>query len=382
MNTVDSQPRVDLLILARLATAGPRPLSVRKLEEDLFRFVEARLARREWTTLCGERLAALLERGDVDERRAVTATGLARLREGLGVDALPSTWAAVWQALVPALALALPGTAWTELKTAGKLRARLIRQHHGLAVSATPTLAQAVDAQAWQQLGVAGKGSLTAAQVKLALMQQALGIPVRTVAEAVNAWCWTILGQPPQVTFPMAKLRRVLLERTLGESLRAPALDAGKVAEWLSTKAAGTTTSSIESVRRALVSRWLFGGTAESTPPASEAVEKLPSTQPIELEPWARQVQAVAEATEAGREGPDRVFIASVWRALESVPALAGLSLEAFKARLVEANRAGLLRLHRADLANLLDRALVQESETQHLTATFHFIETSPRRPS
>jgi hypothetical protein len=375
--------RLDLLILARLATAGARPPSPRKLEDALFPFVEARLSRSEWSSRCTERLEDLRAAGEIDERRAVTKSGLDRLREALGVRTLPSKWGQIWQALLPALALDLPGSSWSEISSASKLRARLIRQHRELDLPPTPTLGQAVDAQAWQAIGTDTKGKLGAQKLKLVLMQRALGIPVRSIAEAVNAFCWTLLGEEPRTDFSMGRVRRVLLERTLDTKLRAPSLDATKVGEWLATDAAGTPKREIDVIRRSLVSRWLFA--PRTTPPeiyeegttASVAREPAPDEQ-LPLERWARRVQALADATARGRYGDERVFIASVWReALDKSIALHE-TLEAFKARLVEANRAGLLRLHRADLVGAMDAALVDESETRHLNATFHFIETTP----
>lgn len=402
MNEASVQ-RLDLLLLARLATAGPRPPAPSKLESDLFPLVEARLSRREWASQCAERLEALRAAGDVDERRVPTKTGLQRLRKALGVAELPAKWPAVWQALVPALVLELPGSRWQELAKADQLRARLIRRHRRLPVPETASLAQVVDAQAWQELGgpAKGKGKLGAQAVKLAIMEKALGIPVRTITEAVNAYCWTLLGEPAQVDFSMGKLRRVLLQRSLGKSLRAPTLSGAKVGELLATEAVGTTTSSIDVVRRSLVSRWIFGESgsgdrssgeprpaaraAGDAPPPSPAPPASPppsvvAAEPLSLEPWAKQLQALADRSEHGRYGDDRVFIAAVWRAAQAVPALAEPSLEAFKARLLEANRKRLLQLHRADLVGAMDRNLVRESETSHLNATFHFIETHPRR--
>jgi hypothetical protein len=391
----DEQQRLDLLILARLATAGPRPPSLRKLQDDLFVFVEAQLSRGEWSSRCTERLEALRARGDVDERRVPTDAGSTRVRAALGVEVLPDKWTAVWQALVPALVLDLPGARWAELAKAENLRGRLIRQHRRLDASEVPTLGEAVDAQAWEQLGVDETGALGATRVKLALMRQALGIPVRSIAEAVNAYCWTLLGEPAQVDFPLGRLRRVLLEKTLGTTLRAKTLDASKVGELLSTEAAGTTKAEINVIRRALVSRWIFDGAkaagragvpspgAAATAEVVEvAVARPAASDPSSLEHWAREVQAVANATQTGRYGDERVFISSAWHAAQARSSLSGTSLDAFKAQLVAANRAGLLRLHRADLVGAMDRTLVRESETQHLTATFHFIETHSRRPA
>jgi hypothetical protein len=347
--TDDHSQRLDLLILARLATAGKRSLTPRKLEEELFQLVEARLSRREWAHLCCERLAALRAREHIDERRVPTAAGLTRLHAGLGLDKLPGQWPKVWRALLPALELELPGSQWAELAEADKLRARVVRQHRGLDLPATPTLTQVADAQVWRELGVEDRGKLT-----------------------------------------LGKLRRALTERSLGAAPRAKTLDARQVGTLLATQAVGATKTNIDVIQRALVSRWLFGVGApaarprdgEPRPAAALPASAPPLTilEPLSLEPWAKQLQALADHAEHGRYGDDRVFIAAVWRAAQGVPALAEPSLEAFKARLLEANRKRLLQLHRADLVGAMDRTLVRESETSHLNSTFHFIETHPRR--
>lgn len=413
--------RLDLLLLARLATAGRRPPTPTKLESELFAFVEARLARREWSSQCAQRLQSLQARGWLDDRRTPTPAALEHLREALGVQRLPGQWKEIWQALVPAITLQLPASRWSEIATADKLRARLIREHYGLGIPPTPTLTEAVDAQAWQELGLDRANKLGEKDVKLALMQQALGIPVRTLTEAVNAYCWTLLGEPPQVDFSLLELRRVLLQRTQGAVLRTPKLDARKVGERLATDAAGTTTGGIDVIRRALVGRWIFeqasarpdtteahGSTqaATSEPASLERPARSPSatvpsatvpsatvpsatvssatvpsaSEPASLERWAARVQAVADATSTGRYGDQRVFIAAVWRATQADSDGLHAPLPDFKTRLVEANRAGLLRLHRADLVGAMDAALVRESETHHLNATFHFIEIQSQR--
>jgi hypothetical protein len=46
-----------------------------------------------------------------------------------------------------------------------------------------------------------------------------------------------------------------------------------------------------------------------------------------------------------------------------------------FKARLTEANHAGLLSLSRADLVEVMDPADVDASEACYLHAVFHFIQ-------
>jgi hypothetical protein len=340
--------RPSLLILARLASSKRSPPSVEKLEQDLFPFVEARLSRREWSSQLETRLAALRAEKLLDARRVPTPQGLERLRKALGVRELPARWSEIWRALVPALALELPGSQWSEVASADRLRARLIRQDRELSLPELPTLAQAVDAQLWQALDLPGTGPLT-----------------------------------------LGKLRRALLERTLGTSLRAKSIDAAEVGRWLATTAAGTTTRDIAAIQRALVGRWVFDSAAAEDPGAPEpprtrerARKPPPASESSSLAGWAGQVQALADATQAGRYGDERVFIAAVWRAAQTGPAALDGSLSAFKARLVEANRASLLRLHRADLVGAMDEQLVRDSETRHLNAIFHFIEIQPRRVS
>lgn len=351
----DEQPqRLDLLILARLSTTIRRPPSVKKLESELFPLVEARLSRSEWSSQLAERLAALSTKGAIDARRVPTPKGLERLRDALGVRELPTRWSEFSRALIPALALALPGAQWSEVASADELRARIIRQDRRLSLPELPTLAQAVDAQIWQALGFDETGPLS-----------------------------------------LGTLRRAVLERTLGVSLRAKSIDVGDVGQWLASAATGTTTNNIVASQRALVGRWLFEGEASRLPAAVSKTPKGPPeplpkpppkpespSHPFPLERWAEQVQALAEATSTGRYGDERVFIAAVWRAAQAGPTALHDPLPEFKARLVEANRAGLMRLHRADLVGAMDQQLVRESETRHLNATFHFVEIHPRRAS
>ncbi|MCX4243947.1 hypothetical protein [Paraliomyxa miuraensis] len=348
----ECSPRLDLLILAKLATTSKRPPSVGRLEQDLLPFVEARLSRREWSSRLAERVEVLRGNGELDARRVPTQKGLQRLRRALGVRDLPARWSEIWRALIPALMLELPGEQWLEVASADKLRARLIRQSRGLVLPEIPTLAQAVDAQIWQALGLPEAGPLT-----------------------------------------LGKLRRAVLERTLGVSIRAKSIDGPEAGRWLATAAAGTPTRDIIAIQRALIGRWLFEAKVPDTADErkvdpkqgrakSLAVASSRGSEPMPLERWAERIQRLADTVQSGRYGEERAFIASVWQAAQADPTAPHDSLPAFKTRLVEANRAGLLRLHRADLVGAMDERLVRESETRHLNATFHFIEIDPRRPS
>lgn len=107
-----------------------------------------------------------------------------------------------------------------------------------------------------------------------------------------------------------------------------------------------------------------------STPPA-------PTTPPT-LEAFAAAVRtaaARAAAVPGATFGWRKVFIAPVWDAIREAPAAAGLDLAAFKRRLLEAHRAGLVVLSRADLTHAMDPDMVARSDVRTDFASYNFIE-------
>jgi hypothetical protein len=93
-----------------------------------------------------------------------------------------------------------------------------------------------------------------------------------------------------------------------------------------------------------------------------------------DLAAFAEAVLDSARKSRSGHFGDDRVFISHVWKRFKRVHPSSGLDLESFKERLVEANRARLLSLARADMSPMLERKDVEASEIRYLTATFHFL--------
>lgn len=81
-----------------------------------------------------------------------------------------------------------------------------------------------------------------------------------------------------------------------------------------------------------------------------------------------------AQVLAAGRFGADRVFISALWKQLGENRDTLGPNLDAFKARLLEANRALALTLARADMPGAMNRATVAASEISYLNSTFHFV--------
>ena len=99
--------------------------------------------------------------------------------------------------------------------------------------------------------------------------------------------------------------------------------------------------------------------------------------QDMPLVVWAGEVKKVAaRLPKSGRYGSERAFVSSTHKAAVAQGKIPRISLAAFKSKLVEANRRGHLRLHRADLVGAMDPKLVRDSEIKHLNADFHFIET------
>ena len=88
----------------------------------------------------------------------------------------------------------------------------------------------------------------------------------------------------------------------------------------------------------------------------------------------ATVLAAASQVPAAGRFGADRVFISALWKQLGEQRDAMGPNLDAFKTRLIEANRGRLLTLARADMPGAMNRATVAASEISYLNSTFHFV--------
>lgn len=70
----------------------------------------------------------------------------------------------------------------------------------------------------------------------------------------------------------------------------------------------------------------------------------------------------------------EKVFIGSVWKALQRREPFKSMSRAEFDRLLLHAHREGDLRMSRADLVSAMNRKDVDESEIAYLNATFHFL--------
>jgi hypothetical protein len=89
---------------------------------------------------------------------------------------------------------------------------------------------------------------------------------------------------------------------------------------------------------------------------------------------FSEEVRRAASQCPTGRFGGDKVFISHVWKQFTVKERPTPLPLPEFKDRLIDAHRAGLLELSRADLVERMDPIDVSQSETRYLDARFHFV--------
>jgi hypothetical protein len=379
MSTAMDTERIDLLILARLAGPLKKPPPAGKLRDELERLVKTPWSTSEWHERFDERLAALRERGDLMPKRlVVTDAGRARIVAVLGVDPVPK-WQALQSWLLPALALGLaPGTARVRerLSKAEGLRGAVLAHTYDLGHGRTPTLNQAMDALAWRHLGVETDRPLTIEGVRQHLLAQFLEGETRLGAEKIAG---LLAAKAAGASQPAAdRVREALVRKWLDsapdEAAHEPAALSGTgadPADAVPTPISGPTDRTAPASIAAPTDRTAPARVAEPT----DRTAPMPAPG-LDLAAFAREVQAAADREQEGRFGTRKVFIAAVWRRLRETAVCAGMDLDAFKRHLVDANRADLLALHRADLVPMMDPEEVKASEILYGNASFHFIES------
>ncbi len=344
MSTDGSLSRIEDLVLARLLVSGEKGETRAKIASDLEPVVQHRYAGASWKETLDAALENLrrtgrIEAGKGGKRFHITESGREQARAFLGVSRLPekTTWSTLKNVYLFARAMNVPLDSPDKVKklsTVTGVRAVLLREGYDLDLDPTPTQAQAVDALLWKQLGRNTQEPFSASAVKAWLLSQLLGAPAK-------------IGVAPLVAAAAAK-----------------------------------TVEARRSDRAALCQAALRRLLEEESAPTPEPVPPPEPTPPLgpELDPeeFARRVLEAARASRTGWFGNPgvggKVFISHVYRSYCDLYPEAALTLEAFKERLIEVNRRGLIRLSRADLPNLMDPADVRASETRYLNAVFHFV--------
>ena len=92
------------------------------------------------------------------------------------------------------------------------------------------------------------------------------------------------------------------------------------------------------------------------------------------LADFARAVIDAAKGPKVARFHSNRAFIGSIWEHMRGAQPIFDMPLDEFKHKLVQAHRARLLRITRADLVAAMDPREVERSEARYQDATFHFV--------
>lgn len=232
-------------------------------------------------------------------------------------------------------------------------------------------------------------GSAELASAVLNQHEQLLDRPLPTPTQIADAIAWRELGGDPSIKPSWPAARQLLLARRLGvkapskEStllqnlaarvLQAPiatrtALEAGVLARWLREVSANDNADHGKVTQAALDGALANGaGTGADAPTAASEQARQ------EGQDFVARVHDAAVAPETARFGDKKAFIASVFDTYSRRTGHADWA--AFQHGLLEAHRAGQLRLARADLIPAMDRTLVDRSELSYQNATFHFVE-------
>jgi hypothetical protein len=307
-----SETRVETLLVARAFTLQDGG-SESDLVTPLARFCPSQLTPAAWREQLGNAAAALCPRILDDAHRLVQRD---ELRKRIG-DHHVTKWVQLADCILPALALGVAADdtkSHAKLKSADAWAAAIAGRALAYWKAGPPPSASALcDSFAWSQLGLSGKPKRLPAEVRSLFLQKELDAAP---------------SRPDR-----------LLRQLAARELAVPRADA-------------------RSLRDGLVRAWL-----------AERVIGMNHTAS-----FAEDVAATARDAHDGVFGDRKVFISEVWRALRLRPPWASVSLEEFKARLLDAHRAGQLVLARADLVAAMNPEHVAASETTANGASFHFI--------
>jgi hypothetical protein len=270
----------------------------------------------------------------------VTETGRAAVSQTLGIGAPAKwpTWAALCNNYLVPHALGIhPATAEERKKaaSAGGLAGIVLSQKENLPTTAKiPTKKQAVDALLWRQVGRETSEPFSLGAVKAWLLKQFIGDP----------------DSP---------------------------LTANRIEAMLPARAIGARRADINALRKTILADWCRPAAPEPTP-----APERPATFADNPEGFVADVYHAARATTTGWMGETLLLIAPLYLTYREQTRREDLTLEAFKAELLNAHRARRLSLQRADYVDPHEQEARRTSEIIFLNDTFHLLrvptETQP----
>lgn len=376
-------------LLPRKGAKGSRAA----LERSLRSFFEHRLTGTAWAEALEGELGQLAGRGLIrseGEALALTGGGRQAALELLGLRRLPPKANfgdlhkkyVVPRAAASARGVALSAAELAKLGDAKRLGAFVTANARGLHLNTPlPTRTQLRDALVWQALGFERRDELSLAKLVQALLSQLAGAEhARSAEQALDR----LVAQAVGARRTGADEVRAAVVRAWVDS-DATASKPGK-----GTPKAGALTAVRKApepargqgarrpgaiVRAASSGEDTVRGVGSGPPDGVPGAADGGGGGALSLQGFAERVVREARRTREGRFGERKVFISHLAR---RVAPLFDLDERSFKAKLVEAHRAGLLTLSRADLVGAMSPEAVAASETTYLGATFHFVVAEP----
>jgi len=264
----------------------------------------------------------------------LTPAGGSALCSAFGLSSAP-TWTQVRNEHLPSLGLGLsPGSAAAS-EARSSVTMTMVRMK--LKMPKDSSLTEICDSLLFRKLGFK-MSKITLAELRARLLADALDVSEITTAKnvaesAVKSWLAT-------------------------DDATKQSLSAALARDWVSGQ----------------VNHWLDG----AAPAAVAGGAKVPDSVPLVAVSLDTLADAVHEALPLigsdGRYGSEKVFVSAVWHGLAKERRVAGMTFDSFKRSLVQAMRAGKVRLARADLIGAMDAKLVSDSEILDNGSTFHFV--------
>lgn len=345
---------IDDLLLIRIALAGPTGATITMARRSLESLLEQKLSTETMEAICHSLCQqSFLTNGARRGRFLPTAAGTERAVELLGIKRFPprSTWTAVCRDYLFPRAAGLTTAEAKKLQTATRLTAWDLKKRYRLPEQAGSTVKQISEAIVCQRLGY--PQATTLKQLQRCVLSELMQAPGLTDSQ--------LLAQLPLFQTNLPSMSAALIREKYIRDAVMPQGD-----ESPSTAPATAQTPPLSAA-----------ASPAHSPVSSDAAIDRSATDSSPADFFAQQVLAIARKTGPEARHYDRkVYIYALWQAWKS-QANAGqpdIGLEAFKRRLLDANRSGQLSLGRADLVQTMDHDLMRRSEVVFLNARFHFV--------
>lgn len=351
------------LVLLRLHFGAEEGETEVQLRKDLHTLVMHQMSASEWRTILGQLIVRLVDAGFMRPVRAnaymCTDKCLPRIQNFLKVSRLPKlAWHEIRDGHLIALAMNLTPTSKlvARLATAEGLRSAILTAHYKLpfdmATVTTEQIRLGLATVAEQRGLTSGIRTIPIHEKNLthkeAVMMGAKLLKSRHVVESDGELMACLAAEVVGAMNESATELRQMLFRQLISVRESSEIHSGSGSSVLSASDRG-----VPAVGNSLSGR-------KVTPPA--------------LPEFTREVLKIAATSAEGWPGNKRAYISHVWRDLKQKFPFWNLDEEEFKEMILNAQRAGLLRMAIADLRDKTNVEDVAESRISYKNSEWHFI--------